>query len=169
MIYLCLYVLITAHDLDAVRVKGYIAASLMDSFEWLEGYTVGFGLHHVDFTNPNRPRTPKYSAHYYYQVMKDNGFPTPDDEKPLYGRFREDFIWSTATASYQVTALNKPVYCIMPGSRNTYFTHFVYVNLSFTFTVSRLKVDGEQMEKVSASGTSLLTLLSECSMMIMGT
>ncbi|KAM8749675.1 lactase/phlorizin hydrolase-like [Acanthopagrus schlegelii] len=91
-----------AHDLDAVRVKGYIAASLMDSFEWLEGYTVGFGLHHVDFTNPNRPRTPKYSAHYYYQVMKDNGFPTPDDEKPLYGRFREDFIWSTATASYQI-------------------------------------------------------------------
>lgn len=109
MIYLCLYVLITAHDLDAVRVKGYIAASLMDSFEWLEGYKIGFGLHHVDFTNPNQPRTPKYSAHYYYQVMKDNGFPTPDDEKPLYGRFCKDFIWSTATASYQVTAFIKPL------------------------------------------------------------
>ncbi|XP_053185093.1 lactase/phlorizin hydrolase-like [Scomber japonicus] len=91
-----------ASELDGVKVKGYIATSLMDSFEWLNGYKVGFGLHHVDFTNTNRPRTPKYSAHFYYQVIKDNGFPTPDDEKEIYGHFRKDFIWSTATASYQI-------------------------------------------------------------------
>uniref|UniRef100_A0AAQ4P9W1 Lactase n=1 Tax=Gasterosteus aculeatus aculeatus TaxID=481459 RepID=A0AAQ4P9W1_GASAC len=91
-----------AHDLDGVKIKGYIATSLMDSFEWLNGYKVGFGLHHVDFTNPNRPRTPKYSSHFYYQVIKDNGFPTTDDEKLIYGYFQKDFIWSTATASYQV-------------------------------------------------------------------
>ncbi|XP_042283296.1 lactase-phlorizin hydrolase-like [Thunnus maccoyii] len=91
-----------AHDLDGVKVKGYIATSLMDSFEWLNGYKVGFGLHHVDFTNPNRPRTPKRSAHYYYQVMKDNGFPLPDDEKILYGQFPTGFNWSTASASYQI-------------------------------------------------------------------
>ncbi|XP_069010889.1 lactase/phlorizin hydrolase [Embiotoca jacksoni] len=91
-----------AYEVDSVKVRGYIATSLMDSFEWLNGYKVGFGLHHVDFTNPNRPRTPKYSAHFYHQVIKDNGFPTPDDEKMLYGHFRKDFIWSTATASYQI-------------------------------------------------------------------
>uniref|UniRef100_A0A3Q1CE96 Lactase n=1 Tax=Amphiprion ocellaris TaxID=80972 RepID=A0A3Q1CE96_AMPOC len=91
-----------AYELDGVRVNGYIATSLMDSFEWLNGYKVGFGLHHVDFSNTNRPRTPKYSAHFYYYVIKDNGFPRPDDEKMLYGHFRKDFLWSTATASYQI-------------------------------------------------------------------
>ncbi|XP_033990469.1 lactase-phlorizin hydrolase-like [Trematomus bernacchii] len=91
-----------AHNLDAVKVKGYIATSLMDSFEWLNGYKVGFGLHHVDFTNPIKPRTPKRSAHYYYQVIKDNGFPLPDDEKILYGEFPKTFNWSTASASYQI-------------------------------------------------------------------
>ncbi|XP_050929059.1 LOW QUALITY PROTEIN: lactase/phlorizin hydrolase [Lates calcarifer] len=91
-----------AHNLDGVKVKGYTATSLMDSFEWLNGYKVGFGLHHVDFANPNRPRTPKRSAHYYYQVMRDNGFPLPDDEKTLYGQFPKTFKWSTASAAYQI-------------------------------------------------------------------
>uniref|UniRef100_A0A3B4U6G1 beta-glucosidase n=1 Tax=Seriola dumerili TaxID=41447 RepID=A0A3B4U6G1_SERDU len=100
-----------AHNLDGVKVKGYIATSLMDSFEWLNGYKIGFGLHHVDFTNSNRPRTPKRSAHYYYQVMRDNGFPLPDDEKMLYGQFPKTFNWSTASASYQV------------GNASTLFAH----------------------------------------------
>ncbi|XP_061648558.1 lactase/phlorizin hydrolase-like isoform X2 [Phyllopteryx taeniolatus] len=91
-----------ASDLDDVKVRGFTAASLMDSFEWLDGFKVGFGLHHVDFEDPNRPRTPKYSAHFYHRVIKDNGFPTPEDEKILYGNFAKDFIWSTATASYQI-------------------------------------------------------------------
>ncbi|CAG5865922.1 unnamed protein product [Menidia menidia] len=93
-----------AYDLDGVKLRGYIATSLMDSFEWLNGYRVGFGfgLNQVDFDNPNRPRTPRYSAHVYHQIMKDNGFPPTEDEKMIYGEFPKDFIWSSATASYQI-------------------------------------------------------------------
>uniref|UniRef100_A0A672K235 Lactase n=1 Tax=Sinocyclocheilus grahami TaxID=75366 RepID=A0A672K235_SINGR len=64
-----------AHNLDGVRVKGYIASSLMDSFEWLKGYTVGYGLHYVNFKHSSRPRTPKRSAHLYFDIMRNNGFP----------------------------------------------------------------------------------------------
>ncbi|TRY92814.1 hypothetical protein DNTS_024880, partial [Danionella cerebrum] len=91
-----------AHNLDGVNVKGYIASSLMDSFEWLNGYNVGYGLHHVDFKDPSRPRTPKRSAHLYYDIMRNNGFPLTPDEEMFYGHFREGFVWSTATAAYQI-------------------------------------------------------------------
>lgn len=102
-----------AHNLDGVNLKGYIAASLMDSFEWLHGYKVAFGLHHVDFTDPNRPRTPKRSAHYYYKVMKDNGFPSTDEEKILYAEFPKMFNWSTASSSYQVSELYRDAFTNM--------------------------------------------------------
>ncbi|XP_073702340.1 lactase/phlorizin hydrolase-like [Garra rufa] len=91
-----------AHNLDGVRVKGYIATSLMDSFEWLKGYTVGYGLHYVNFKHSSRPRTPKRSAHLYFDIMKNNGFPLPVEEEMIYGHFPEGFVWSTATASYQI-------------------------------------------------------------------
>lgn len=87
-----------------MNLKGYTAWTLLDSFEWLSGYSVGFGLHHVDFTHPQRPRTPKRSAHYYYNIVRNNGFPETEEEELLYGYFDKGFAWSTSTASYQVTA-----------------------------------------------------------------
>ncbi|XP_051565152.1 lactase/phlorizin hydrolase-like [Myxocyprinus asiaticus] len=91
-----------AHNLDGVHVKGYIASSLMDSFEWLNGYDVGYGLHYVNFKHSSRPRTPKRSAHLYFDIVRNNGFPLPEEEKMIYGHFREGFVWSTATAAYQI-------------------------------------------------------------------
>jgi len=91
-----------AHNLDGVRLKGYIVSSLMDSFEWLNGYYPSYGLHHVNFFLSNRARTPKRSAHLLYDIIRNNGFPLPEEEEMLYGHFPEEFMWSTATAAYQV-------------------------------------------------------------------
>ncbi|KAI7808473.1 putative lactase-phlorizin hydrolase [Triplophysa rosa] len=91
-----------AHNLDGVRLKGYVASPLMDSFEWLNGYNVGYGLHYVDFKHPSRPRTPKRSAHLYFDIMRNNGFPMPEEERITYGHFQDGFVWSTATAAYQI-------------------------------------------------------------------
>ena len=77
-IHLCLqcklYFLISAIKKDGCDVRGYFAWSLIDNFEWVFGYSMHFGLHQVDFTDPDRPRTPKASAGYYRSIVKNKGF-----------------------------------------------------------------------------------------------
>jgi beta-glucosidase len=55
---------------DGVPVKGYFLWSLMDNFEWADGYTNRFGLHYVDYKT--QKRTPKLSAHFYREVIARN-------------------------------------------------------------------------------------------------
>ncbi|XP_040379609.1 beta-glucosidase 16-like isoform X2 [Oryza brachyantha] len=49
------------------NVGGYFVWSLMDNFEWTFGYTVKFGLYHVDFDT--QERTPKMSAKWYKDFL----------------------------------------------------------------------------------------------------
>lgn len=56
---------------DGSDVRGYFAWSLMDNFEWAEGYSKRFGLVYVDY--PTLERFPKASYHWYRQVIADNG------------------------------------------------------------------------------------------------
>jgi beta-glucosidase len=55
---------------EGIPVKGYFLWSLMDNFEWADGYTNRFGLHYVDYEK--QTRTPKLSAGYYREVIARN-------------------------------------------------------------------------------------------------
>jgi len=56
---------------DGVDLRGYFVWSLLDNFEWAEGYSKRFGIHRVDYDT--QLRTPKGSAKWYSSVMRQNG------------------------------------------------------------------------------------------------
>jgi len=56
---------------DGVDVRGYFQWSIMDNFEWAEGYKERFGLVHVDYTT--QKRTLKDSAYFYNKVIGSRG------------------------------------------------------------------------------------------------
>ena len=56
---------------EGYEVKGYFLRSLLDNYEWAEGYAKRFGIYHVDFQT--QARTPKLSAKWYAEVVRANG------------------------------------------------------------------------------------------------
>ena len=67
--------LVAAHQalVEGVDLRGYFVWSLLDNFEWAEGYGKRFGLVHVDYDTQRR--TWKVSAHWYREVIAGGGVP----------------------------------------------------------------------------------------------
>ncbi len=69
------YLEAVARAIDAgADVRGYHAWSLLDNFEWGEGYAQRFGLTYTNFATGER--TLKESGHWYGRVAAENGFDT---------------------------------------------------------------------------------------------
>ncbi len=69
------------HDALAagVDLRGYFVWSLMDNFEWAEGYNKRFGIVHVDYTT--QQRVLKDSAKWYREVIRRNGIAAPGSDE----------------------------------------------------------------------------------------
>ena len=59
---------------SGVPIKGYLTWSLLDNFEWAEGYTMRFGIIHVNYRTLKR--TPKESYYWLKQTIANNWFET---------------------------------------------------------------------------------------------
>src|SRR5215213_6934416 len=64
-----------AHDAmqQGVDLRGYMVWSLLDNFEWAEGYSKRFGIVFVEYGTQRR--IPKTSARWYRDVIERNGLP----------------------------------------------------------------------------------------------
>ncbi len=58
---------------DGVNLRGYFAWSLLDNFEWAEGYAKRFGLAFVDYGT--QKRILKRSGEFYAAVVRANALP----------------------------------------------------------------------------------------------
>lgn len=61
--------LVKAATEDGVDVRGYFAWSLMDNYEWADGYAVRFGLVYVDYNT--QTRYVKDSLKWYASFVQD--------------------------------------------------------------------------------------------------
>ncbi|XP_053618470.1 myrosinase 1-like [Plodia interpunctella] len=59
-----------AMTLDGVNIAAFTAWSLMDNFEWMDGYRSKFGLYAVNFSDPHRARSPRKSAYFFAEIIQ---------------------------------------------------------------------------------------------------
>lgn len=57
---------------EGIDVRGYMHWSLLDNFEWAEGFTKRFGLIEVRYEE-GRKRVVRDSANQYAEIIRNNG------------------------------------------------------------------------------------------------
>jgi beta-glucosidase len=75
---------------QGVPLAGFVAWSLLDNFEWAEGYAKRFGVVRVDFAT--QARTPKASARWFADVIARSGGGSGLDPRRRVDRIRD--VWA---------------------------------------------------------------------------
>lgn len=80
--YVCRHLLALRRAIaDGADVRGYFHWSILDNFEWAEGYRMRFGLVYVDYATLER--IPKDSYRWYREVVRTHGGSLPQRCAPL--------------------------------------------------------------------------------------
>jgi len=66
---------------EGIDIRGYFQWSIMDNFEWAEGYALRFGLIYLDYASLDR--IPKDSYHWFRKIIESNGELIPKILTPL--------------------------------------------------------------------------------------
>lgn len=118
---------------EGVDVRGYFAWSLLDNFEWQEGFKHRYGLVHVDFATLKR--TPKESAHWYREVIVSNGeslarhVPAESEAQPYVVKETLRFIEAHVEEAFNVKDLAARLRC-HPDSLSRRFKQHMGVELA---------------------------------------
>eukprot|EP00475_Leptophrys_vorax_P002523 TRINITY_DN1140_c0_g2_i1.p1 TRINITY_DN1140_c0_g2~~TRINITY_DN1140_c0_g2_i1.p1 ORF type:complete len:524 (-),score=139.62 TRINITY_DN1140_c0_g2_i1:55-1626(-) len=67
---------------DGVDIRGYFVWSLLDNYEWADGYSKRFGMVYVDYEDGNYTRTPKQSFYWYRKLVNTNVIPGEPKHHP---------------------------------------------------------------------------------------
>lgn len=59
---------------DQCKVVAYTVWSIIDNFEWMEGYLEKFGIYAINMTSPNKERIPKKSVSFFTDLMAKRSF-----------------------------------------------------------------------------------------------
>ncbi|KAK3599458.1 hypothetical protein CHS0354_006578, partial [Potamilus streckersoni] len=121
-----------AIQIDGCDVRGYSVWSLLDNFEWMRGYSERFGLHFVNFSDPERQRIPKLSAKYYRSIIEHHGF-LKDSYTGTQGSTRstkEDIVKYSSTWTTKKNNGNLSFKLYTSGI-SLLISHILYLNLNF--------------------------------------